>query len=318
MVPTPIMNHSKLYKLKCKRSSPDSSCAPIHGKSSQGIPLITKSIHSNSRYKAHSALKFTAKYDFESFDEENTIDFDWDDRGDIEDTGSPWEGAVVYKRNPSVSHVDYCTTLERLGFGKLSTEVSKSRASVMGLRVTKAVKDYPQGTPVHISIDITRKKHKLRLDGILKTVITLGCNRYFALLFLESFLHFLVLWLVLCLWKSKNFQAALFLILLYFIILNFTGSKRVQNSLLGEQIPRRCGDLVFVIFYEALCMWYCSFAIQELGSHNVEMGPTHFSVFLCSSSSSSFLFYFILLVFLCFIFIWSLIQVCLHFMLKVW
>ncbi|OMO56052.1 hypothetical protein COLO4_35800 [Corchorus olitorius] len=47
----------------------------------------------------------------------------------------------------------------------------------MGIRVTNAVKDYPNGTPVQISIDVTRKKQRIRLDGIIKTVITLGCNR---------------------------------------------------------------------------------------------------------------------------------------------
>ncbi|PON50180.1 hypothetical protein PanWU01x14_224930 [Parasponia andersonii] len=106
-----------------------------------------------------------------------SLDFEGEEKEDVEETASPWEGAVIYKRSSSISHVEYCTTLERLGLGKLSTEVSKSRASVMGLRVTKAVKDYPFGTPVHISVDITKKKHKLRLDGIVKTVITLGCNR---------------------------------------------------------------------------------------------------------------------------------------------
>lgn len=123
-------------------------------------------------------LKCTARDS--SFDEENTASFDWGDeeQGEIEeDVGSPWEGAIIYKRNPSISHVEYCTTLERLGLVKLSTEVSKSRASVMGLRVTKSVKDFPFGTPVQISIDVTRKKHKLRLDGIIKTVITLACQR---------------------------------------------------------------------------------------------------------------------------------------------
>ncbi|XP_054778710.1 large ribosomal RNA subunit accumulation protein YCED homolog 1, chloroplastic [Prosopis cineraria] len=113
----------------------------------------------------------------ESFTEERTISLDLDDEEDFEDTGSPWEGAVIYKRNSLISHLEYCTTLERLGLGSLSTDVSKSRASVMGLRVTKAVKDYPHGTPVQISIDVTRKKKKLRLDGIIKTVISLGCNR---------------------------------------------------------------------------------------------------------------------------------------------
>ncbi|KAL6123878.1 hypothetical protein ACLB2K_076395 [Fragaria x ananassa] len=47
----------------------------------------------------------------------------------------------------------------------------------MGLRVTKAVKVYPNGMPVQISIDATRRKQKLMLDGIIKTVITLTCNR---------------------------------------------------------------------------------------------------------------------------------------------
>nr|AFK44748.1 unknown [Lotus japonicus] len=105
------------------------------------------------------------------------ISLDWDDDGEIEDAGSPWEGAVIYKRNASILHLEYCTTLERLGLGNLSTDVSKSRAAVMGLRVTKAVKDYPNGTPVQISIDVARKKKKLRLDGIIKTVIGLLCNR---------------------------------------------------------------------------------------------------------------------------------------------
>lgn len=110
--------------------------------------------------------------------EESYPDFDWEDleEEDDDDEGSPWEGAVLYKRNSSVTHLEYCTTLERLGLGKLSTNVSRSRASVMGLRVTKDVKDYPDGTPLLISLDVTRKKHKLRLDGIIRTVITLDCN----------------------------------------------------------------------------------------------------------------------------------------------
>ncbi|KAG9452397.1 hypothetical protein H6P81_005301 [Aristolochia fimbriata] len=94
-----------------------------------------------------------------------------------EDVGSPWEGAIIYKRDASVTHLEYCTTLERLGLDKLSSEHSKSRASSLGLRVTRAVKDFPLGTPVQISVDVTRKKKMLRLDGIVKTVITLGCNR---------------------------------------------------------------------------------------------------------------------------------------------
>ncbi|KAF6150680.1 hypothetical protein GIB67_020763 [Kingdonia uniflora] len=90
---------------------------------------------------------------------------------------SPWEGAITYKRNASITHVEYCTTLERLGLGTFSTGVSKTRSSAMGIRVTKGVKDYPLGTPVQVSIDVIRRKHRLRLDGIVRTVLTLGCNR---------------------------------------------------------------------------------------------------------------------------------------------
>ncbi|KAI3501486.1 hypothetical protein L1887_29356 [Cichorium endivia] len=43
---------------------------------------------------------------------------------------------------------------------------SIERASVIGLRVTKSVKDYPHGTPVLISMDVTWKKQNLKLDGI--------------------------------------------------------------------------------------------------------------------------------------------------------
>ncbi|XXG72009.1 hypothetical protein AAC387_Pa07g1200 [Persea americana] len=84
-----------------------------------------------------------------------------------DEESSPWDGAVVYKRDASVAHVEYCTTLERLGMEKLSSEASRSRASDLGLRVTKAVKDFPLGTPVQISVDVTRKKKQLKLDGIV-------------------------------------------------------------------------------------------------------------------------------------------------------
>ncbi|XP_010540315.1 PREDICTED: uncharacterized protein LOC104814131 [Tarenaya hassleriana] len=113
----------------------------------------------------------------QSFTETSSLSFDWEDQEDLTDSGSPWEGAVVYKRNASVTHVEYCTTLESVGLGRLSTEISRSRASSMGVHVTKVVKDFPDGTPVQVSIDVIRKKKKLRLDGIVRTVITLGCNR---------------------------------------------------------------------------------------------------------------------------------------------
>ena len=68
--------------------------------------------------------------------------------------------------------------LGEVGLGNLSTDLSKNRVSVMGLHVTKAMKAYLDGTPVQISIDVARKKKKWRLDGIIKIVIGLLCNRY--------------------------------------------------------------------------------------------------------------------------------------------
>ncbi|KAJ9549213.1 hypothetical protein OSB04_021756 [Centaurea solstitialis] len=136
--------------------------------------------HTPTILKHKSPLEFMTRESLDSnYELENDMEDDWKDQGDVEvdPMDSPWEGAILYQRNPSISHLEYCTTLERLGLGYLSTEVSKSRASLMGLRVTKSVKDFPNGTPVLISIDVTRKKQRLRLDGIIRTVITLGCNR---------------------------------------------------------------------------------------------------------------------------------------------
>lgn len=104
-----------------------------------------------------------------------------DGDGDDDLAGSPWEGAIVYHRDASVSHVEYCTTLERLGLGKLSSEVSRLRAADMGIRLPmRRPKNSTFGdeeTPVLVSLDITKRKRRLRLDGIVRTVITLGCNR---------------------------------------------------------------------------------------------------------------------------------------------
>ncbi|KAK6148965.1 hypothetical protein DH2020_016490 [Rehmannia glutinosa] len=125
--------------------------------------------------KAHSSSQF-------AIHSEKPSDSDWDFGeeviGEDDDQGCPWEGAIMYKRNASVSHLEYCTTLERLGLGKVSSEFSKTRASEMGLRVLKSVKDYPDGTPVLISLDVTRRKQKLRLDGIVRTVLALNCNSF--------------------------------------------------------------------------------------------------------------------------------------------
>ncbi|XP_052194560.1 large ribosomal RNA subunit accumulation protein YCED homolog 1, chloroplastic [Diospyros lotus] len=182
VIPAFHISHFKVNDLKIKRNSPPNpTYTSVHCNVLQGSPSFSKNIH--LRKRSPCTLRFVPRESINSngilFDEDTSIIYDWKDQQerDIENMESPWEGAVVYQRNPSISHVEYCTTLERLGLGKLSTEISRSRASVMGLRVTKAVKDFPLGTPVLISIDVTRKKQKLRLDGILRTIITLACNR---------------------------------------------------------------------------------------------------------------------------------------------
>lgn len=113
------------------------------------------------------------------FEEPSGSDWEFGDEEIEEDNdeGCPWEGAILYRRNAAVSHLEYCTTLERLGLGKVSSGLSRTRASEMGLRLVKPVTDYPNGTPVLISVDVTRRRQKLRLDGIARTVISLNCNR---------------------------------------------------------------------------------------------------------------------------------------------
>ncbi|KAL6591284.1 hypothetical protein ACP70R_049787 [Stipagrostis hirtigluma subsp. patula] len=113
------------------------------------------------------------------------LGFDPDEFQDADDSGddSPWEGAVVYRRDAAVHHVEYATTLERLGLGDLSSPDSRARAAAMGLAVlpssptTMAKAEAEAETPVLVSLDVTRRRGSLRLDGILRTVITLGCFR---------------------------------------------------------------------------------------------------------------------------------------------
>ncbi|OWM74163.1 hypothetical protein CDL15_Pgr008474 [Punica granatum] len=145
-----------------------------------GAPCLVKdTTHRVFRPTRLTASKSSAVASGSQPDTDNALSIDWGEQelDGTEELDSPWGGAIIYRRNSSVSHVEYCTTLERLGLEKLSTDTSKLRASALGLRVTKSVKDYPLGTPVLISVDVTRRKNKLRLDGIIRTVITLGCNR---------------------------------------------------------------------------------------------------------------------------------------------
>ncbi|XP_065879227.1 large ribosomal RNA subunit accumulation protein YCED homolog 1, chloroplastic [Euphorbia lathyris] len=177
-----LVSQPQLHNLHHQRTSPSNPSFLIVDHKCLCLGSNMVSLCKTSRINSLRNLKFTARNSMDSTGQKlSDVSLKWDDQDqeqeDPEDLESPWEGAIIYKRNPSISHLEYCTTLERLGLQTLSTEVSKSRASIMGLRVTKAVKDYPLGTPVQISIDVTRKKKKLRLDGMIKTVITLACNR---------------------------------------------------------------------------------------------------------------------------------------------
>lgn len=108
-------------------------------------------------------------------DELEGLDGDDDD----EDGSSPWEGALVYRRDAAAHHVEYATTLERLGLADLSSSHSRARAAAMGILPSTKTKprDGAETTPVLVSVDVTRRRGRLRLDGIVRTVITLGCYR---------------------------------------------------------------------------------------------------------------------------------------------
>jgi hypothetical protein len=113
-----------------------------------------------------------------------TVDLDPEDYGaasESDDEDSPWEGALVYRRDAAVHHLEHATTLERLGLGGLSSPDSRARAAAMGM----GPPDQPH-TPVLVSLDVTRRRARLRLDGIVRTVITLGCFRFALPVFLLS------------------------------------------------------------------------------------------------------------------------------------
>ncbi|XP_031493881.1 large ribosomal RNA subunit accumulation protein YCED homolog 1, chloroplastic [Nymphaea colorata] len=147
------------------------------------MPLVAPSRNpfcsSHSSSSCSSSSSTSSSFLVEEFDFDSETEAELPDSG-IDVEGSLWEGAVVYRRDPSVTHLEYCTTLERLGLGRYSSDASRSKASSMGIRVTRAVKEFTDGTAVQVSVDVSRsekKKGKLRLDGIVRTVIALPCNR---------------------------------------------------------------------------------------------------------------------------------------------
>ncbi|KAG6542175.1 hypothetical protein Mapa_016407 [Marchantia paleacea] len=98
---------------------------------------------------------------------------------DEQEDEEPWLGAVVFKRSSTQTHYEFQTSLERLGLAVLSSDASRSLANSIGI-VSKtsesgAVQDTV--TTVGISIDVSREGRDLRLDGLVRTAISLCCNR---------------------------------------------------------------------------------------------------------------------------------------------
>eukprot|EP00252_Welwitschia_mirabilis_P001485 TRINITY_DN11348_c0_g1_i1.p1 TRINITY_DN11348_c0_g1~~TRINITY_DN11348_c0_g1_i1.p1 ORF type:complete len:316 (-),score=34.61 TRINITY_DN11348_c0_g1_i1:468-1415(-) len=91
----------------------------------------------------------------------------------------PWDGAIIFKRSSVQSHFEYWSTLERLGLFHLSTDSSKAKAAYTGLRVSgKAAAEHASGTPLHVAIDVSRtEKGELELCGLIRTFISLPCQR---------------------------------------------------------------------------------------------------------------------------------------------
>lgn len=97
--------------------------------------------------------------------------------GDVEE-GTPWEGAIVFRRSAVQSRFDYSTTLERLGLSRFSSEKSMALATEMGLE--KSEIDGVVGTPVQVSVDFKKEGRDYRIDGIIRTSLALLCNRCLA------------------------------------------------------------------------------------------------------------------------------------------
>ncbi|KAK3159562.1 hypothetical protein QOZ80_2AG0151640 [Eleusine coracana subsp. coracana] len=148
-----------------RRSSPPASLL-LHCRSSSFAPAPWK----------RRTSRIAAAMEEEEDDDLFTVDLDLESEDDDGDgSPSPWEGALVYRRDAAVQHLEYATTLERLGLGDLSSPDSRSRAAAMG--ILSSTKADQTETPVLVSVDVTRRRGRLRLDGIVRTVITLGCFR---------------------------------------------------------------------------------------------------------------------------------------------
>jgi hypothetical protein len=92
-----------------------------------------------------------------------------------EEEGTPWEGAVMFRRSATQSRFEYATTLERLGLARFSSEKAISVATDMGLTMPES--DGVAGTPVQISVEVTKQGRDFQVDGVIRTALNLVCNR---------------------------------------------------------------------------------------------------------------------------------------------
>lgn len=96
-----------------------------------------------------------------------------------EEQGTPWEGAIIFKRSAAQAQFEYVTTLERLGLTRFSSDKAMTLAFDMGLG--KVEVDGIVGTPVLISLDCSKEgRNDIRVDGIIRTALALVCNRCLA------------------------------------------------------------------------------------------------------------------------------------------
>ncbi|GBG66245.1 hypothetical protein CBR_g57847 [Chara braunii] len=105
-----------------------------------------------------------------------------EEEGDI--PPSPWLGAVLFRRSSIQRHYDLHTTLERLHLHRFSSELSRNLAHTMGInlsenQLTSTDNDAPPSaeTPVSVSMDVTRKGKDLHLEGMVRTAMSVPCNR---------------------------------------------------------------------------------------------------------------------------------------------
>eukprot|EP00850_Spirogloea_muscicola_P007652 SM000039S14482 [mRNA] locus=s39:449768:452073:+ [translate_table: standard] len=103
----------------------------------------------------------------------------------------PWQGALFFRRGKG-RHLELATTLERLHLAKLSSQLSRDLALQMGLKDVSMSIDRSDGgngggeggsgpTPVLVSVDVEQDGADIRLEGTLRTAITVRCNRCLAL-----------------------------------------------------------------------------------------------------------------------------------------